>query len=42
MIKTKKYSAQEIAKIVGGKLIGENKIIDKISTDTREETLDNS
>ncbi len=40
MIKTKRYSASQIAKIVGGKLIGEDLIIDKISTDTREEMLE--
>lgn len=40
MIKTKKYSADQIAKIVDGRLIGKDLIIDKISTDTREVSLE--
>lgn len=37
MIKTKRYKASEIAEIVGGKLVGEDRIIEYISFDSREE-----
>ncbi len=40
MIRTRAYRASEIAKIVDGELVGEDTLIDKISTDTREEWLD--
>ena len=42
MIKTKKYFASQIAKIVDGELIGKDCEIEFISTDSREEHLNKS
>ena len=42
MFKTKKYTALEIAKIVGGRLFGKNIEIENVFTDTREEKIFNA
>lgn len=42
MIKIKKYTTEQIAEIIGGELVGLDVVIDSVSTDTREENLENS